>query len=82
MKKIGIGKAFKMALKTVKEHNIPIRTTSCLRKTRFFSNYKEIEKSIISLPTYIEEFLDHKNDDNELKYCLRGQDAIDDLLGF
>ena len=37
---------------------------------------------IISLPAYIEAFLDHKNDDDELEYCLRGQNAIVDMLGF
>ena len=53
--KMGIGKTFTMALETANEHNIPIRTTSCLSKTHFFSsNYKEIEKMIISLPAYIE----------------------------
>ena len=37
---------------------------------------------MVSLPGFIETFLDQKAGDDELEYVLSGQDFVIDLLGF
>ena len=79
----GHGKMFSLALETAKERDLPFRCTQSISNTRFFSSiYKELEKLTVSLPNYIETFLDHKAGDDEIEYSLSAQDFIIDVLGF
>mgnify|MGYP006897128326 CR=1 FL=1 len=80
---VGKSKLFSLALETAKELGVPFRTVSALSQTRFFSsNYKEVKKLLVSLPGYIETFLDHKAGDDELEFSISSQDFLYDVLGF
>jgi len=78
----GHGKGFSLCVETAKENDLAFRKMSAISNIRFFSsNFREISKLIISLPAYIETYLDH-SDKDEIGYNISGQDFVIDVLGF